>query len=80
MEYKGYDLRFNVRWLVNGQTHDAAVGVFKDGKLLAPCDTLKRAQDYVDMHIRMEERIGRREKDGKAGGKRDTKRAKDMRE
>ena len=79
MEYKGYDLRFNIQWLVNGQTHRAAVGVYKDGVRLAPCETLKIAQDWVDMHIRMEERIGRRPKDGKERSKRDTKSTKSVR-
>ena len=63
MEYKGYEIRFKIRWLVHGQTHDAACGVYKEGKLVAPCDTLQLAQRYIDQRVKMEERIGRTARD-----------------
>jgi hypothetical protein len=79
MEYKGYEFRFNVRWLVRGVTHNAAVGVFKNGQMVAPCADIYLAQKYVDQRVKMDERLGRSAGNDKAGSKRDSKRAKDVR-
>lgn len=56
MEYKGYELRYNVRWLVHGRTHNAAVGVFKGGYMVAPCADMHTAQKFVDQRVAREER------------------------
>lgn len=64
MEYKGYEFRFNVRWLVRGVTHNAAVGVFKNGQMVAPCADIYLAQKYVDQRVKMDEKLGRIKADG----------------
>lgn len=77
MDYKGFELRFNVRWLVRGRTHNAAVGVFKHGQMIAPCADIYLAQRWVDQRIKTEGRMARER--GKEGSERDTKRAKGVR-
>ena len=79
MDYKGYELRFNVRWLVRGVTHNAAVGVFKDGQMIAPCADIYLAQRFIDQRVKLDEKLGRIKADDKTGSKRDSKRAKGMR-
>ena len=79
MDYKGYELRFNVRWLVRGVTHNAAVGVFKNGQMIAPCADIYLAQRFIDQRVRLDEKLGRIKADDKTGSKRDSKRAKGVR-
>ena len=69
MDYKGYELRFNVRWLVRGVTHNAAVGVFKDGQMIAPCADIYLAQRFIDQRVKLDEKLGRIKADGTKEGK-----------
>ena len=50
MEYKGYQIRYNIQWLVNGQTHRAPVGVFREGRMMAPCENERIAKAWIDQH------------------------------
>ena len=54
MDYKGFELRYNVQWLVNGMTHRAPVGVFKEGRMVAPCENDRIAKAWIDQHTVVE--------------------------
>ena len=77
MDYKGYELRFNVRWLVKGRTHNAAVGVFKHGEMLAPCADIHLAQRWIDQRIKTEGRLARER--GREGSDTDSPKPKRVR-
>lgn len=70
MDYKGYELRFGVRWNTGKTTHSAAVGVFKGDRMVAPCADIHLAQRWVDQRIKSLERQAKN--CGEAGRRRDS--------